>query len=196
MYSDADVTQLLQAWSDGDPAALERLIPLVYDDLHAMASHYFRRESETHTLQPTALVNEVYLRLFSEKELYWHNRRQFFGFAAKLMRHILVDHARSASALKRGNDAVHLSFEEMHGLSLPTDIDIVAMNEALDRLATIDPRQAEIVTLRFYIGLSVLEVASLLDLSDSTVKREWRAAKYWLHRQLGSDQKALSAEAV
>jgi len=193
MYTDADVTQLLQSWSAGDLTALDGLIPLVYDDLHAMATFYFRRESETHTLQPTALVNEVYLRLFGEGNLRWENRRQFFGFASKLMRHVLVDHARGSAALKRGNDAVHLPIHEVLGLASEAEIDFVALNEVLDQLAEIDPRQAEIVSLRFFVGLTVEEISRVLAISPSTIKREWRAAKFWLYRKLTDKPANLSA---
>ncbi len=186
MSTALDVTQLLQAWSRGEADALERLVPLVYRDLHQMATFYFQRESETHTLQPTALVNEVYLRMSmsGEENLAWDNRRQFFGFAAKLMRHVLVDHARTRTALKRGNGAIHLSLEDVHGVTIKSDVDVVALNEVLEQLSKIDPRQAEVVQLRFFIGLTVEEIAELLEVSCSTVKREWRAAKFWLHRKL------------
>ena len=175
---------------------MTRLIPLVYDDLHAMASFYFQREARGHTLQPTALVNEVYLRLGGSGKLEWQNRRQFFGFAAKLMRNILVDHARTGGAQKRGNNAVHLSLEEVLGLSLDSGVDLISLNDLLDRLSEIDERQAEIVQLRFFVGLTVEETARLLVLSSSTVKREWKAARFWLYRKLtqpADDGRALAS---
>ncbi|MCH9647424.1 MAG: sigma-70 family RNA polymerase sigma factor [Deltaproteobacteria bacterium] len=175
---------MLQSWGEGDPDAFSRLVPMVYKDLHSMASFFFHRESESHTLQPTALVNEVYLRMFREEDLRWDNRRQFFGFASKLMRNILVDHARSRQAIKRGNGAIHIPLEDVLGLSIDTGPDLLAINEALELLGQEDQRQSEIVHMRFFVGLTVEEIAQVLETSPSTVKREWRAAKFWLHRHL------------
>lgn len=187
MSMDANITELLQSWSEGDPEAFSRLVPLVYEDLHNMASFFFQRESESHTLQPTALVHEVYLRMFREEDLSWENRRQFFGFASKLMRNFLVDHARSRQAQKRGNGAIHIPLDDVLGLSLDAGPDLLAINEALEQLAKTDPRQSEIVQLRFFVGLTVEEIARVLETSPSTVKREWRAAKFWLHRRLSQE---------
>lgn len=193
MLQDPDVTDLLHAWSRGEHTALDRLIPMVFDELHRMASFYLQREARGHTLQPTALINEVYLRMFGEKTQGWENRKQFFGFSAKLMRHVLVDHARARRATKRGGEAVSVPFEEAMGIGLATNVDVIALDLALQRLAEIAPRQVEVVQLRYFVGLTVPEVADVLELSPATVKREWQAAKFWLHRALHPAPKAALA---
>jgi RNA polymerase sigma factor (TIGR02999 family) len=190
-----EITRLLEAWSMGEPDALGRLMPLVVEDLHRMARTFFRGEVANHTLQPTALISEVYLRLEGEKKLVWQNRRQFFAFASTLMRHILVDHARGRRALKRGHAVAHLPLEAASVIAVDPNLDLVALNQALDRLEKIDPRQCEIVTLRFFTGLDVKEVAEVLALSTSTVKREWRAARYWLDAQLTASDPPSAAQA-
>lgn len=180
-----DVTELLHEWSQGDPSALERLIPLVFEDLRQIASRLFKRESEGHTLQPTALVNEMYFRLMDQKTIRWANREQFFGVAALLMRRILVDYAKGRHAAKRGSGAVKLPLEDALGLSdSQKDIDFVELDQALSRLEELDPRQSKIVQMRYFTGLSHEEIAELLGVSVTTVKREWSTAKLWLRREL------------
>lgn len=181
----SEVTKLLQEWSQGDAAALEKLIPLVFEDLREIAGRLFRRESEAHTLQPTALVNEVYLRLIEQRKVRWQNREQFFAVAALLMRRILVDYAKRRQTAKRGSGAVKLPLDEAIGIAhLEEDLDLEALDEALSRLAEIDPRQSRIVELRFFVGLSHEEIAKLMNISVTTVKREWKTARLWLYREL------------
>lgn len=181
------VTQLLQEWSRGDPAALEKLIPLVFQQLREIAGRMFRRESDGHTLQPTALVNEVYLRLMEQRSMHWQNREQFFSVAALLMRRILVDYAKGRQTAKRGKGVPKVPLDEALGVAdvRHLDVDLVAdLDEGLSRLAEIDPRQAKIVEMRFFMGLSHEEIADVLAISVSTVKREWRTAQLWLYREL------------
>lgn len=180
-----EITRLLEAWSQGSAAALDQLIPLVFDDLHRMARYFFQRESKTHTMQPTALVNEVYFRLRGQRQVAWNNRAEFFHFAADVMRHFLVDYARRRNAEKRGGSAFEVPIDSALELLKQTGIDVVDLHRALEELAEIDPRQGEIVKLRFFIGLRVEEVAEVLDISEATIKREWRTAKLWLRRRLG-----------
>jgi RNA polymerase sigma-70 factor, ECF subfamily len=179
--SDKDVTQLLVEWSNGDEQARNRLIPLVYDELHRLADYYLRRERRDHTLQPTALVHEAYLRLVDQTRVHWHNRAHFFGVAANVMRQILVNHALSHQAAKRGGTACKLSLDEAAASYKEPDVDLVALDEALTRLAALDPQQARIVELRFFGGLTIEETAEVLQISAATVKREWSMAKAWLH---------------
>jgi RNA polymerase sigma factor (TIGR02999 family) len=180
----SDVTKLLQDWSQGDAAALEKLIPLVFEDLRQIAGRLFRREADSHTLQPTALVNEVYLRLMEQRKVHWQNREQFFGVASLLMRRILVDYAKGRQAAKRGSGAPKVPLDETIAVPELRDVDVVALDEALSRLAEIDPRQERIVELRFFMGLSNEEIAEILKISVTTVKREWRTARLWLYREL------------
>lgn len=187
MSYDDEVTALLADWSDGDSDALERLIPLVVDELRSLAGSLFRRESEAHTLQPTALVNEVYMRLADQRRVSWDNRSQFFAFAAILMRRVLVDHAKARKAAKRGGGALKVPLSEELALGEVVDLDILALDQALAALAEIDPRQARVVELRFFAGLSHEEIAELLDVSLSTVKRDWRTARLWLYREMSQD---------
>jgi RNA polymerase sigma factor (TIGR02999 family) len=186
-FHDAEVTALLADWSDGDSDALERLIPLVVDELRRLAGGLFRRESEAHTLQPTALVNEVYMRLADQRRVSWDNRSQFFAFAALLMRRVLVDHAKARKAAKRGGGAAKIPLSEELALGEVVDLDILALDQALASLAQFDPRQARVVELRFFAGLSHEEIAELLDVSLSTVKRDWRTARLWLYREMSRD---------
>jgi RNA polymerase sigma factor (TIGR02999 family) len=178
-----DVTQLLLKWNSGDQAALDQLIPLVYDELRRLADRYLRRERRDHTLQTTALVHEAYLRLVDQK-VEWKNRSQFFAIAAQLMRRILVDHARSHGAAKRGSGERKLSLDDIVIRFEERAADLVALDDALTGLASIDPQQSRIVELRFFGGLTVEETADVLDISPATVKREWNMAKAWLYRQL------------
>jgi RNA polymerase sigma factor (TIGR02999 family) len=182
--STAQVTQLLMAWSEGDQSALETLTPLVHKELHRLAHHYMKGERPGHTLQTTALINEAYLRLIDQKCVKFENRTQFFALAAILMRHILVDHARSRQYLKRGGDAQRVSLDQALIVCGDRDEDLVALDEALVRLAAVDERKSKVVELRFFGGLSVEETAEALDVSAVTVMREWRMAKAWLYNSL------------
>jgi RNA polymerase sigma factor (TIGR02999 family) len=181
-----DVTQLLVSWSEGDPNALEALTPLVYDELRRLAGHYLRRERPDHTLQSTALVHEAYLRMVDQRRVRWQNRAHFFGVAAQIIRRILVDHARSHKAEKRGADAVNLSLDEAMAVPEERQVDLVALDDSLSSLASLDPQQGRIVELRFFGGLSIEETAEVLDVSPATVKRDWALAKAWLYRDMTS----------
>jgi RNA polymerase sigma factor (TIGR02999 family) len=179
------VTRLLQEWSRGEAGALDRLIPLVFDDLRQMARRHFYAEPDDHTLQPTALVNEVYLRLCKQRQVQWEKREQFFAFAATLMRRILIDSAKARKAERRGNGIAPLPLDEAIGVAaVNCQVDIEALDQALVRLKAIDPRQAEIVDLRYFLGLTNEEIAEHLGISVSTVKREWQLAKIWLRHEL------------
>jgi RNA polymerase sigma factor (TIGR02999 family) len=180
-----DVTQLLLAWGRGDPSALERLLPLVEAELRRLARHYMRGERTGHTLQATALVNEAYLRLVEQHRVQWQNRAHFVGVAARLMRRVLVDHARTHQYAKRGGGARRVTLDDAAGLVLNRPVDLVALDEALGRLAAVDGRKARVVELRFFGGLSVEEAAEVLGVSAVTVKREWAMARAWLRCELG-----------
>jgi RNA polymerase sigma factor (TIGR02999 family) len=181
--SPPQVTQLLLAWSNGDQAAREQLIPLVYGELRRLAHHYMRRERSNHTLQTTALVHEVYLRLAGIDAMRWRDRVHFFATAATLMRRVLVDYARQRGRDKRGADVPNTPLDENLAAPQPA-IDIVALDETLEQLAAVDPRQARIVELRFFAGLTVDDTAEALGISPATVKRDWATAKLWLYNQL------------
>ena len=183
--SPSHVTQLLHDWSDGDREALDKLIPIVYEELRRQAVRYLQRERPGHTLQTTALIHEAYLRLIDQKDVRWQNRAHFFGIAAQLMRRILVDHARSRQAAKRGGSDIKLPLEEGMIVAEGKDVNLVALDEALERLAAIDPQQSRVVELRFFSGLSVEETAAVLGVSTRTVKRDWNVAKAWLRREIG-----------
>ena len=189
MDSERPITRLLQEWQSGDPQALERLIPLVYDELHALASRYLSRERRDHTLQTTALVNEAYMRLAgSESE--WQNRAHFFGVAATVMRRILVDHARRDRRVKRGGGAAHLVLDDLDvpAAAKPVDaIDAYALDQALTRLEALDPHQGRIVELRYFGGMTIEEAATVMGLSTATIKRDWAVARAWLYRELTGD---------
>jgi RNA polymerase sigma-70 factor, ECF subfamily len=183
--SSIDVTGLLIRWSRGEPEALDLLMPVIYDECRRIAAQQLRREHRDHTLDPTALVHELYLRLVDQSRATWANRLQFFGVAAQLMRRILVDHARARHAQKRGGSATFVSL----GAAAETPdesrvADVLAIDEALERLAALDPEQVRIIELRFFAGLTVEETARLVGRSSRTVKREWRLAKAWLYREL------------
>ena len=180
-----EVTQLLVAWSNGDKAALDRLMPLVYTELRRLARHYMSRERPGHTLQTTALVNEAYLRLVEQEGMRWENRAHFFGIAAHLMRQILVDHARSRQAAKRGGAQVRLSLGEVDRIASRPDVDLIALDEALGRLEAIDPQKSRIVELRYFGGLGIEETAEVIGVSPATVKREWSMARAWLRSEVG-----------
>jgi RNA polymerase sigma-70 factor, ECF subfamily len=184
--SPEEITQLLLNWEDGDQAALDKLMPLVYAELHRLAHHYMSRERLGHTIQTTALVNEVYLKLVDQRRVHWQNRAHFFAISAQLMRRILVDHARSHAYAKRGGGARKVSLEDVADLSRIRAAEIVALDEVLAVLADIDPRQSRVVELRFFGGLTIKETAEVLGLSSATIKSEWRIAKAWLYHQLSN----------
>lgn len=179
-----EVTQLLIEWSNGDKAALDKLMPLIYDELRRLAHHYMSREHPGHTLQTTAVVNEAYLRLINRKHVHWQNRAHFFAIAATLMRSILVDHARSHAYAKRGGGVRKVALDEAMIISEERAAEVVALDEALGQLAEIDPRQSRIVEMRFFAGLTIEETAEVLSLSPATIKREWSTAKAWLYHKL------------
>lgn len=179
------VTNLLLAWGGGDAAAFDRLVPIVYDELHRQAERFLRSESPGHTLQTTALVHEAYLRLVDQREAHWQNRAQFFGIAGQLMRRILVDHARAHRAAKRGGNAVQVTLDESAVETSGADVDLLALDDALTRLAVLDAQQAKVVELRYFTGLGIEETAEALGISPATVKREWAMARAWLKRGLG-----------
>jgi RNA polymerase sigma-70 factor, ECF subfamily len=180
------VTQLLQAWGTGDRRALHKLMPLLQRELHGMAARYMGREKAGHTLQATALINEAYLRLVDIKSANWQNRAHFFAVCARVMRRILVDHARSHNSPKRGAAAPHLSLNEAVIASSDSRIDFMALDEAMAALAKVDARKSEVVELRFFGGLTVAETAEVMHISEETVLRDWNFAKGWLMRELGS----------
>src|SRR6266516_278450 len=182
--SSHEVTELLIDWSNGNQAALDRLMPLVDRELHRLAHHYMRRENPGHTLQTTALVNEAYLRLVEQKQVHWKNRAHFFALSAQLMRRILVDRARSRRYAKRGGGAQRISFDETMVRSPDRGADLIALDEALEKLAAIDTRKSKVVELRFFGGLSVDETAEALGISAVTVMREWSMARAWLYNSL------------
>jgi RNA polymerase sigma-70 factor (ECF subfamily) len=185
----AEVTQLLEAWRGGDAGAGERLLPIVYAELHRRAAAAMRREDPGHTLQPTALVHEAYIRLVDQRRGAWQNRSQFFGLAAQMMRRVLIDHAREHLAAKRGGGAKQVT---LSGVETPADsddaIEVLALHEALEKLGALDERQAKIVELRYFGGLSVEEAAEALEISPATVKREWATARAWLKRELAGSR--------
>src|SRR5687768_3418372 len=183
MSDGSEVTALLRRWGAGDASALDALMPIVYEELRLVARGYLRRESENHTLGATALVNEAYLRLVGQERVDWRERAQFIGLAAQSMRRILVDHARRRDAEKRPDPRQRVSLE--HAEDLPDrELDVVALDEALADLARLDPRQAQVVELKFFGGLELDEIATVLDISTATVSREWRMARSWLWRAL------------
>jgi RNA polymerase sigma factor (TIGR02999 family) len=184
-----EVTQLLQAWSGGDRAALDRLIPLVYDELHRLAHSYMRREHSDQIFQTTALVNEAYLQLVDTDKMNWHNRNHFFAIAARLMRQILVHSARSRNAQKRGGKIRRVSVGDSAAFALKSDTDLIDLDDALTGLAEIDARKAEVVELRFFAGLTLEEAADTLQVSAKTVWRDWNLAKAWLHREMSHREK-------
>jgi len=183
-----NLTELLLAWQGGDKAALDQLIPVVYEELRRQARRHLRREDAGHTLQTTALIHEAYLRLVDQKNVQWQNRAQFFGIAAHLMRRILVDHARTKHRAKRGGSNVRISLTKAVALAKNPDLDLIEIDEALDRLAQIDEQQSRIVELRFFSGLNVEETAAALGISAATVKRDWSVAKAWLHREISRNE--------
>jgi len=184
MPSAQQVTQLLIEWGNGNHAALEELMPVVYAELHKMAKRYMGQQNPNHTLQTTALIHEAYLRLAGDSARHWQNRAHFYGVAAKAMRHVLVDHARTTHAAKRGGSMRPLRFDEEIDTSGERMGQLIALDDALTDLAKLHPRQSEVIELRFFGGLSVEETAELLKVSPETVMRDWRIAKAWLHSEL------------
>jgi RNA polymerase sigma factor (TIGR02999 family) len=184
MAAPHDVTRLLNEWASGSELALEALVPLVYEELRRLAASYLRNEEPGHTLQPTALVHEAFIRLIDHTAPECRNRSQFYGVAAHLMRQILTDHWRAQHAIKRGGQLPHVSLEQDLPASRQQETDLLALDDALERLATIDPRKSRVVELRFFGGLSVEETAEVLTVSEKTVRRDWQLAKSWLLREL------------
>jgi RNA polymerase sigma factor (TIGR02999 family) len=175
-------------WSNGDAQALEKLVPLVYRDLHRLAERHLRSESPSHTLQSTALVHEAYLRLIDQRNTRWQNRAHFFGISAQLIRRILVDHARARKAEKRGGDAAEIQIDESVAAPEQQNLDLVVLDDCLKTLAGIDPQQARLVELRYFAGLTVEETAEVMRVSPTTIKREWRLAKAWLRREIAKSK--------
>ena len=187
--SSESITQLLERWSQGDENARDELIPLVYEELHRLARTYLRRERREHTLQPTALVNELFLKFSEQHSMSWRNRAQFFGVAAQLMRRILVDHARRRCAEKRYGERHCISLKNIKAFGTQPDVDIIAIHDALNALAEIDPDQARIVELRFFGGLTIKETAEVMGTSHATVEREWKLARAFIKCQLTRTEK-------
>jgi len=179
-----EITERLIAWGAGDRAALDQLLPVVYQELRRMAGNYLRQENPGHTLQPTALVHEAWLRLIDQARVDWRNRAQFFGVAAQMMRRILVDHAKAKHREKRGGDAVKLSLDDAINLSLERAADLLALDDALDELTRVDERKSRVVELRYFGGFTVEEIAQILEVSPETVMRDWKLAKAWLYQQI------------
>ncbi len=180
----AEITALLDRWSDGAPEALDELIPLVFNDVRELARRALAKEPRGHTLQPTALVSEVYLRLEGRRSVQWANREQFFGFLSQLIRRILIDHARGRQRAKRGSGIRPLALDDVVGLAKTRHGELIALDDALKDLGGLDPRQARIVEMRFFIGLTHEQIAEVLGVSLSTVNREWKTARMWLERAL------------
>jgi RNA polymerase sigma factor (TIGR02999 family) len=184
-----DITQLLLAWGDGDKMALERLMPLVYDELRRIAAKYMRGQRAGHTLQTTALVNEAYLRLIDSSRVNWQNRTHFFAISAQLMRRVLVDFARAKNSLKRGGERIQITLDErIKAVSDERETDLVALDEALQALAELNERQAQIVELRYFGGLTEEEIAETLNVSTRTVRRDWSIARAWLFRKMNAER--------
>jgi RNA polymerase sigma factor (TIGR02999 family) len=179
-----EVTELLVRWSNGEAAAREELVPVVYDELRHLARHHLASQRPDHTLQSTALVHEAYIRLAGHNWARWQNRHHFFGVAAQLMRQILVDHARRRHAAKRGGNSLTLTLDEAVAVPHEREVDLVALDDALNALAALDPRQSQIVELRFFGGLSIEDTSHVLGISPATVKREWATARTWMYAEL------------
>ncbi len=190
------VTGLLQLWSDGDAQALDRLLPLVYSELRRLARASMRRENRNHTLQPTALIHEAYVRLIDQNRVRWRDRSHFYGIAARLMRRVLLKHAESKGALKRGGDRRRVPLADELAVDRGRIEDLVAVDQALAQLEELDPRQARVVELRFFGGFSVEETAELLGFAPITIKREWRLARAWLQRRLRSSRQEVGRQEV
>ncbi len=184
-----EISELLHSWSAGDQTALDRLIPLVYNELRRMASGYLRRQGAQNSLQPTAIVHEVYLRLLGQRSVHFENRAQFFGLAAHLIRTILVDHVRQHQAAKRGGGWRKVELTEALDVAHTREVDMIALDQALENLSALDPQQGQIVELRYFGGLTIEDTAKFLKISPATVKRDWNVARAWLYREIsGSKQ--------
>lgn len=184
--SQHEITALLRQWRNGDQKALDKITPLVYDELHRLAHQYIRRERAGHTLQTTALVNEAYLRLVEQKDVDWKSRAHFFAVSAHVMRHILVDYARRHTASKRGGEVQRIELDAEATVSRERAAELVALDEALDALQKIYPRRSKVVELRYFGGMSNKEASAVLDISEATIERDWRFARAWLYRELGN----------
>ena len=182
-----DLTGLLVEWRDGDKAALDRLMPLVYDELRRIAHRYVQRERAGHTLQTSALVNEAYLRLAGQQDVSWQNRAHFFAVTAQTMRHLLIDHARRRRYAKHGGELQQVPIDDASQMSMQRATELIALEEALDELATLDQRKSQVVELRYFGGLSLEETAEVMNVSLMTVRRDWRAAKAWLYRRIKNE---------
>jgi RNA polymerase sigma factor (TIGR02999 family) len=180
----SEVTALLRLWGDGDSAARDKLVPLIYQELRRLAHYHLRGERDGHTLQTTALVHEVYLRMCGQNDPQWQDRVHFFAVAANMMRHILVDYSRRRAAEKRGAGPVHLSLDEILHFPVKQPFDLLAFHRALEQLAALDPRKCQVVEMRFFVGLSAKEIALVLKTSEATIRRDWTIAKAWLFRNL------------
>jgi len=189
--SPQEVTQLLADWSNGNQAALDKLMPLVYEELHRLAHRYMNQERPGHTLQTSGLVNEAFVKLVDQKDVHWQNRSHFFGIAAQLMRRVLVDYARSRHYAKRGGDARQVSLDEALTVSPERATEVVALDDALKRLALIDERKSQIVEFRFFGGLSIEETAEVLKVSPGTIMRDWTLAKAWLRKEMIGDSRKI-----
>jgi RNA polymerase sigma factor (TIGR02999 family) len=182
--SHSQVASLLQQWSGGDTGALKQLVPIIYNELRSLAHHHLRNERDGHTLQTTALVHEVYLRLCSQDEVRWENRAHFFAVAARMMRRILVDHSRRHGAKKRGGAAAHVALDDALTIPAQQQVDLIALDSALEQLAAFDTRKCQVVEMRFFAGLRSKEIAAVLKTTEATVRRDWTIAKAWLYRYL------------
>jgi RNA polymerase sigma-70 factor (ECF subfamily) len=184
MQVQPNITLVLERWSNGEQSALDELVPLIYNELRRLAGNYIFRERQDHTLQPTALINEVFVRLIDQHDIRWQNRAHFFGIAAKLMRRILVDHARAHQAEKRGGDLFSVSMSKADQLASPPSLDLLALHLALESLEVLDAQQSQIVELRFFGGLTIEETAEVMSLSHATIERDWKMARAWLRKEL------------
>jgi RNA polymerase sigma factor (TIGR02999 family) len=187
MPSSTPATQLLLEWTRGNEQSREEMLPLVYDELRRIARRFLARERADHTLQPTALVHEAYLRLIDQRHVDWKNRAQFVGVAAVMMRRILVSHARGRAAGKRGADARRISLSAIHAVDEAPQVDVIALHDALEKLEAVDPRKSRIVELKFFGGLTTEEIAEVMQLSPATIKREWSFSRAWLYDAIAGD---------
>lgn len=188
MSSSPNITELLLAWGEGDEAALEQLIPLVYQELHRLARHYMRQEQPGHTLETTALINEAYLRLVDSNRMHWQNRSHFYALCARAMRRILIDHAKSRHRAKRGGGGLQVSLDEVASLAQDRAAELILLDEALRRLESFDKRKSQVVELRFFGGLSIEETAEVMKISTISVSRDWNTAKAWLYREMSGKE--------